>query len=155
MATSAAVTIAISNSDALAAEKAAADKVIADKAAADKVIADKAAADKVIADKAATEGGGGSPDAKSLINSIKYSVSGKTKTITLDLADKYAGQKVDITIKTTVLVKGKITTKYLKVSSVKLNSTGKAVIKTTVVIKAGNSIRVSLGKITIKSVAVK
>ena len=71
------------------------------------------------------------------------------------MADKYAGQKVDITIKTTVLVKGKITTKYLKVSSAKLNSTGKAVVKTNVEIKAGNSIQVSLGGITIKSVTFK
>jgi hypothetical protein len=160
-ATSVAVTIAISNSEALAAaekviaDKAAADKVIADKAAADKVIADKAAADKAAADAAASEGGGGTASDVSVLNSIKYSISGKTKTITLDLADKYAGQKVDITIKTTVLVKGKITTNYLKVSSVKLNSTGKAVVKTTVAIKAGNSIQVKLGGITIKSVTVK
>jgi hypothetical protein len=160
-ATSVAVTIGISNSEALAAaekviaDKAAAEKVIADKAAADKVIADKAAADKAAADAAASEGGGGTASDVSVLNSIKYSVSGKTKTITLDLADKYAGQKADITIKTTVLVKGKITTNYLKVSSVKLNSTGKAVVKTTVAIKAGNSIQVKLGGITIKSVTVK
>ena len=147
--------------DKVIADKAAADKVIADKAAADKVIADKAAADKVIADKAAadaaaSEGGGGTAIDKSLVNSIKYSTS-KTKitTITIDLADLFGDLTVDVEVKTTVLVKGKKVTKYVLIGEVTLNSVGKGMIKTKNVIKAGNTIRVSFGRMTIKTVTVK
>ena len=206
-ATSAPVTITMSNSDALAAaaalqaaadkviaDKAAADKVIADKAAADKVIADKAAADKVIADKAAadkaaadkaaadkaaadkviadkaatdkaaadaaaSEGGGGTAIDNSLINSIKYSTNkSKITTIKIDLADEYGDLLVDVSVKTTVLVKGKKVTKYVTIGEVTLNEIGQGSIKTNkakIIIKAGDVIRVSFGGITIKTITVK
>jgi hypothetical protein len=62
---------------------------------------------------------------------------------------------VDVSVKTTVLVKGKKVTKYVAIGEVTLNSVGKAVLKTKKVIKAGNTIRVSFGGITIKTVTVK
>ena len=147
-----------------AADKAAADaKAIADKAAADaKAAADKAAADakaaadKAIADaKAASEGGGGAAIDASTLNSIKYLISGKSTKITLDLADKYSGLVVDISIGTQVVVKGKKVTKYVKISAVELNSTGKAVVTTKVAIKRGSIIRVSRGGFTLKTLTIK
>ena len=155
--------------DKAAADKAAADKVIADKAAADKaaadkVIADKAAADKVIADKAAadkaaSEGGGGSSIDNSLINSIKYSTNkSKITTIKIDLADEYGDLLVDVSVKTTVLVKGKKVTKYVTIGQVTLNEIGQGSIKTNkakIIIKARDVIRVSFGGITIKTITVK
>jgi hypothetical protein len=143
---------------ALADLKAAADKAAADaKAAADKAAADaKVAADKAIADaKAATEGGGGAAINTSALNSIKYLISGKSTKITLDLADKYSGLVVDISIGTQVVVKGKKVTKYVKVSAVELNSTGKAVVTTKLAIKRGSIIRVSRGGYTLKTLTIK
>jgi hypothetical protein len=52
-------------------------------------------------------------------------------------------------------VKGKKVTKYVKVKSVTLNEIGYAKITTTIAIKAGNTIRVSIGGVAIKSVTVK
>jgi hypothetical protein len=143
---------------ALADLKAAADKAAADaKAIADKAAADaKAAADKAIADaKAASEGGGGAAIDASALNSIKYLISGKSTKITLDLADKYSGLLVDVSIGTQVLVNGKKVTKYVKASSVKLSSTGKAVVTTKIAIKRGNIIRVSRGGVTLKTITIK
>jgi hypothetical protein len=60
-----------------------------------------------------------------------------------------------VSLKTTVLVKGKKVTKYEVIGEVTLDSVGKGVIKTKKVIKAGNTIRVSFGGITIKTVTVK
>jgi chemotaxis protein histidine kinase CheA len=158
--------------DKAAADKATADKAAADKAAADKAAADKAAADKAAADKAAadaqaaadkaaadaqkpSEGGGGTAIAKEDLNSIRYSIATKTKTIFIDLADKYSGEIADISVKTTVIVKGKKVTRYVKVDTVTLDEIGYAKIKTRIAIKVGNVIRVSIDGVAIKYVTVK
>jgi hypothetical protein len=143
----------------VAADKAIADKIVADKAAADKAIADKAAADKIIADNAAAEGGGGTVIAKSDLSTIRYAIATRTKTIFVDLADKYANQMVIIDVKQRVLVNGKWVLKFVPIDTVVLDENGRVVIKTLVGIKAGNVIRVSIAgepeNILIKYVIVK
>jgi hypothetical protein len=52
-------------------------------------------------------------------------------------------------------VKGKKVSKYVKVKTVALNEIGYAKITTTIAIKAGNIIRVSIDGVAIKYVTVK
>jgi hypothetical protein len=52
-------------------------------------------------------------------------------------------------------VKGKKVTKYVKVKEVALNGTGYAKVTTTIAIKAGDIIRVSIDGVAIKYVTVK
>jgi hypothetical protein len=155
------IAITISDSEAVAAAKIAADKVIADAAAkviADKVIADAAA--KAAADAAAaTESGGGEPIAKEDLNTIRYAVTTYTKTIFVDLADEYADSMVLVDVKMLVLVNGKKVLRYVPVETVALDEFGRAMIKTTIAIKVGNVIRVSVldevKNVPIKYVTVK
>jgi hypothetical protein len=155
------IAITISDSEAVAAAKIAADKVIADaatKVIADKVIADAAA--KAAADAAAaTESGGGEPIASQDLNTIRYAIATKTKSIFVDLADKYADQLVAVDVKKTVVKNGKKVTAYVSVETVALNEFGRAIIKTLIDIKVGNVIRVSVlsnpNNIPIKYVTVK
>ncbi len=155
------IAITISDSEAVAAAKIAADKVIADAAAkviADKVIADAAA--KAAADAAAaTESGGGEPIAKEDLNTIRYAIATKTKSIFIDLADKYADLLVAVDVKKTVVKNGNKVTAYVSVETVALNEFGRAIIKTLIDIKVGNVIRVSVlsnpNNIPIKYVTVK
>jgi hypothetical protein len=128
--------IAITTSDSVAV--AAAEKVIADKAAADKVIADKVAADK--------ESGGGTAIAVAALDTLRYVAIVASKTIYVDLADKYAGQTVVVDVKMSVVKNGKSVLSYVPVKTVKLSALGRATVKTTLAIKAGNQIRVSILK---------
>jgi hypothetical protein len=128
--------IAVTASDSVAVAKA-----IADKAAADKAIADRAAAEA-----AAAESGGGLPAAVAALNSLRYVAIVASKTIYVDLADRYAGQTVVVDVKMSVVKDGKSVLSYVPVKTVKLSSLGRATIKTTLAIKAGNLIRVSILK---------
>jgi hypothetical protein len=144
------IAITVSDSLALAAAKAAAEKVITDaaKAVADaiaKVIADKIIADKAAADAAAAaESGGGEPIAKEDLNTIRYAIATYTKTIFVDLADEYADSIVLVDVKMLVLVNGAKVLRYVPVETVALDEFGRAKIKTTIGIKVGNVIRVSI-----------
>jgi hypothetical protein len=139
--------------------KAIADKIIADREAVLKAIADKIIADKILADLAAAEGGGGTVIAKSDLSTIRYAITTRTKTVFVDLADKYANQMVIVDVKQRVLVNGKWVLKFVPIDTVVLDEYGKAVIKTLVGIKAGNVLRVSIPgepeNILIKYVIVK
>jgi hypothetical protein len=157
------IAITVSDSVAVAASKAAADKLIADaiaraiaaKAIADKIIADKAAADAA----AAAESGGGEPIAVEDLSTIRYAIATRTKTIFVDLADKYADQIVAVDVKKSVLKNGKYVLAYVPIDTVVLDEFGRVKIKTLVDIKVGNVIRVSLidipKNIPIKYVTVK
>ena len=145
-ATSVAVVLTMSDTDDVA--QAVADKVVADKAAADaavvKAAEEKAAADKAAADAAALESGGGAPIAKEDLNSIRYAIATKTKSIFIDLADMYADAIALVEVKKFVLKNGKNVLSYVPVDTVSLGAYGRAVIKTLVGIKVGNVIRVSI-----------
>jgi hypothetical protein len=145
------------------ADKAAADaKALADKAAADaKALADKAAADaKALADKAAA-------DAKELAdaveaarlaaiekartaNTLTYSVATRTKVIKANLSVEYANAKAVLQLG--MVVKGKIS--YKNLVTITLNGNGDGVFKTTSTVKNGNSLRVLVGQIAVKTVKV-
>ena len=163
-ATSSVMALTVSDSVSVAAARAAllkaiADKIIADREAVLKAIADKIIADKILADLAAAEGGGGTVIAKSDLSTIRYAIATRTKTVFVDLADKYANQMVIIDVKQRVLVNGKWVLKFVAIDTVVLDEYGKAVIKTLVGIKAGNVLRVSIPgepeNILIKYVIVK
>ena len=161
-ASAAAVVMTISDSDDLAAAKAAADKVIADAIKALEDAAAKAIADKAVADAAAAaaaESGGGEPIAKEDLSTIRYAIATKTKTVFVDLADIYADQIVLVDVKMPVVVNGKTVWKYFPIDTVVLDEFGRTKIKTLVNIKVGNVIRVSvLGdpkNIPVKYVTVK
>jgi hypothetical protein len=148
-ATSPVIAITISDSVAAAAAQAAADKAIVDaaKAVADKVIADKAIADKAAADAAAAaavESGGGAPIANADLSRITYYLPTTIKTIKVDLADKYAYAIAYVDVKKLVLINGKYVSTYVRVGTVLLDEFGVAIVKTTIGIKAGNVIRVSI-----------
>jgi hypothetical protein len=148
-ATSSVIAITVSDSAAVAAARAAvlkaiADRIEAERAAVLKAIADKIIADKAAADKAAAESGGGTVIAKSDLSTIRYAIATRTKTIFIDLADKYADQLVIVDVKQRVLVNGKWVLKFVPIDIVVLDTYGKAVIKTLVGIKAGNVLRVSI-----------
>ena len=163
-ATSSVIALTVSDSVSVAAARAAllkaiADKIIADREAVLKAIADKIIADKILADLAAAEGGGGTVIAKSDLSTIRYAIATRTKTVFVDLADKYANQMVIVDVKQRVLVNGKWVLKFVPIDTVVLDEYGKAVIKTLVGIKAGNVLRVSIpgdpDNVLIKYVIVK
>ena len=163
--TSSPITITVSDSDAVAA-KAAADAAAAAKAAADaaaaKALADaaaKAAADaaaaKAAADAAAAAAAGGTTTGKANINSIRYAIATKTKTIFVDMADMYANQIAEVSVKVYTVKNGKKTGKYVVVETVALDEAGVAKIKTLLKLKVGDVIRVSIDGTVIKSVTIK
>jgi hypothetical protein len=146
-ATSSVIAITISDSAAIAKAKAAADQAVADatKAAADaaaKVIADKAAADAAAV--AAAVGGSGEAIAKEDLNTVRYAITTKTKTIVLDLADQYADTAVLVEVKKSVVLNGKTVVKYVAIETVVVDQSGRAMIKTLIGINVGNVIRVSV-----------
>jgi len=138
--------IAVTASDSVAVAKAIADKAAADMLIAHKAAADKAIADRAAAEAAAAESGGGLPAAIAALNSLRYVAIVASKTIYVDLADRYAGQTVVVDVKMSVVKDGKSVLSYVPVKTVKLSSLGRATIKTTLAIKAGNLIRVSILK---------
>jgi hypothetical protein len=175
-ATSTVVTIVISDSDQkgaeadaaakAAADKAAADKAAADKAAADKAAADKAAADKAAADKAAADKAAADAKAKAdaeeaarlaaiekakFANTVTYSIAGRTKVVTANLSVTYGSKSATLEIGTKV--KGKIV--YKRATSIVLNKNGDGTFRTTSTIKAGNYIRVLVGKTVVKTTYIK
>ncbi|MEI7541485.1 MAG: hypothetical protein WCJ89_08415, partial [Actinomycetes bacterium] len=119
----------------------------------------EAAAAKAAADAAAaaannpTEGGGGSADGVATRNTVRYSIKTWTKSIMLDLADKYAGQIAEVSVKMSTTKGGKA--RYVNVDTVALDDFGYAIIKTTLQIKSGAVIRVVIDGVTIKYITVK
>lgn len=77
------------------------------------------------------------------MNSLRYSIGTRTKTIFVDLADIRVSEVAFIDVKMPVVVNGKKVLRYFPVDTVVLEDYGRAMIKTRMNIKAGNVIRVS------------
>ena len=155
-AVSAVIAITISDSVSIAARHAAALELARRLAAALALAAEEArlAAEKAAAE-AAAEGGGGAPIAKEDLNTIRYAIATRTKTIFLDLADKYFGEIAVVDAKMLVLKDGKQVLRYVPIDSVALEEFGIAKIKTVVAIKVGTIIRVRTDSGLLKYVTVK
>ena len=79
--------------------------------------------------------------------------------IEIDLADKYWYQIVFVDVKKSVLINGKYVMSYVRIDTVVLDESAAVTLYTTVGIKAGDTIRVSvIGAVTdtpVKYVTVK
>jgi len=82
--------------------------------------------------------------AKASLNTIEYSLSSSSTSIDIDLADKYGYQIVFVDVKKSVLVNGKYVLSYVRIDTAVLDEFGAVGLNTTVAIKAGNTIRVSI-----------
>jgi len=78
------------------------------------------------------------------MNSIRYSIATKTKTIFVDLADIHLDEVAFIDVKMPVVINGKKVLRYFPVDTVILDNFGRAKIKTQINIKVGNLLRVSV-----------
>jgi hypothetical protein len=97
--------------------------------------------------------------AKAELSTILYTLSSSSNTIDIDLADKYGWMIVFVDVKKSVLVNGKYVLSYVRIDTVVLDEFGAGNLNTTIGIKAGNVIRVSvIGALTdtpVKYVTVK
>jgi hypothetical protein len=97
--------------------------------------------------------------AKAELSTILYTLSSSSNTIDIDLADKYGWMIVFVDVKKSVLVNGKYVLSYVRIDTVVLDEFGAGNLNTTIGIKAGNVIRVSvIGAVTdtpVKYVTVK
>ena len=82
--------------------------------------------------------------AQANLNTINYTLSSSSTSIDIDLADKYGYQIVFVDVKKSVLVNGKYVLSYVRIDTAVLDEFGAVSINTTVAIKAGNTIRVSI-----------
>ena len=82
--------------------------------------------------------------AKASLNTIEYTLSSSSTSIDVDLADKYGYQIVFVDVKKSVLVNGKYVLSYVRIDTAVLDEFGAVSLNTTVAIKAGNTIRVSI-----------
>jgi hypothetical protein len=93
------------------------------------------------------------------ISTITYTLSSSSNTIEIDLADKYWYQIVNVDVKKKVLVSGKYVLRYVRIDTVVLDEFAAVTLNTTIGIKAGDVIRVSvIGAVTdtpVKYVTVK
>ena len=152
VAVSAVVAITVSDSDAIAARLAALRAFVE----AERVrIAAEVEAERARIAALAVEGGGGAPIANADLNTIRYAIGTRTKTIFLDLADKYTGEIAIVDAKMMVLEDGKYVLRYVPIASVTLVNFGRAKIKTLVDLKIGAIIRVRTDSGLLKYVTVK
>ena len=82
--------------------------------------------------------------AQANLNTIEYALSSSSTSIDVDLADKYGYQIVFVDVKKSVLVNGKYVLSYVRIDTAALDEFGAVSLNTTVAIKAGNTIRVSI-----------
>jgi hypothetical protein len=78
------------------------------------------------------------------MNSLRYSINTKTKTVFVDLADIRVSEIAFIDVKMPVVINGKKVLRYFPVDTVILDDFGRAKIKTQINIKVGNVLRVSI-----------
>ena len=152
VAVSAVVAITISDSDAIAARLAALRAFVEAERAR---IAAEVEAERLRREALGLEGGGGAPIANADLNTIRYAIATRTKTIFLDLADKYTGEIAIVDAKMMVLKDGKYVLRYVPIASVTLADFGRAKIKTLVDLKIGAIIRVRTDSGLLKYVTVK
>jgi hypothetical protein len=97
--------------------------------------------------------------AKANLSTIEYKLTSSTNTIDIDLADKYWYQIVTVDVKKKVLVNGKYVLRYVRIDTVVLDELAAVTLYTTIGIKVGDVIRVSvIGAVTdtpVKYVTVK
>lgn len=96
------------------------------------------------ADETATATAAAEMAAVAEMNSLRYSIATKTKTIFVDLADIRVSEIAFIDVKMPVVINGKKVLRYFPVDTVILDDFGRAKIKTQVNIKVGNVLRVSI-----------
>lgn len=96
------------------------------------------------ADETATATAAAEMAAVAEMNSLRYSIATKTKTIFVDLADIRVSEIAFIDVKMPVVINGKKVLRYFPVDTVILDDLGRAKIKTQVNIKVGNVLRVSI-----------
>jgi hypothetical protein len=96
------------------------------------------------ADETATATAAAEMAAVAEMNSLRYSIGTKTKTIFVDLADVRVSEVAFIDVKMPVVINGKKVLRYFPVDTVILEDFGRAMIKTRINIKAGNVLRVSI-----------
>jgi len=82
--------------------------------------------------------------AKASLSTILYTLSSTTNTLEIDLADKYGYLIAFVDVKKSVLINGKYVLSYVRIDTVVLDEFGAVNLSTTIGIKAGNVIRVSI-----------
>jgi hypothetical protein len=82
--------------------------------------------------------------AKANLSTILYTLSASSTTIDIDLADEHGYLIAFVDVKKSVLINGKYVLSYVRLDTVVLDEFGAASLKTTIGIKAGNVIRVSI-----------
>jgi hypothetical protein len=96
---------------------------------------------------------------KANLSTIEYTLSSSSNAIEIDLADKYWYQIVFVDVKKLVLINGKYVRSYVRIDTVVLDEFAAVTLYTTIGIKAGDTIRVSvIGAVTdtpVKYVTVK
>jgi len=82
--------------------------------------------------------------AKATTSTIRYTLSADSNTIAIDLADEYGYNIVFVDVKKSVLINGKYVLSYVRIDTAILDEFGAVTLDTTIGIKAGNVIRVSI-----------
>jgi hypothetical protein len=82
--------------------------------------------------------------AKANISTMLYTLSPSSTTIEIDLKDEYGYLIVFVDVKKSVLINGKYVLRYVRIDTVILDEFGAVSLKTTVGIKTGDVIRVSV-----------
>lgn len=82
--------------------------------------------------------------AKANLSTILYTLTSSSNTLEIDLADKYWYQIVFVDVKKRVLINSKYVLSYVRIDTVALDEFAAATVSTTIGIKAGDVIRVSV-----------
>jgi len=82
--------------------------------------------------------------AKASTSTIAYTLSADSNTIAIDLADQYSYEIVFVDVKKSVLINGKYVLSYVRIDTAMLDEFGAVTLDTTIGIKAGNVLRVSI-----------
>jgi hypothetical protein len=82
--------------------------------------------------------------AKANTSTIGYTLSADSNTIAIDLADQYSYEIVFVDVKKSVLINGKYVLSYVRIDTAMLDEFGAVTLDTTIGIKAGNVLRVSI-----------
>ena len=118
--------------------------VTASKVGSGRYAAATSAAMAIVISEAAAVAAEAAAIAKANLSTILYTLTTKLNTIKIDLADKYGYEIVFVDVKKYILVNGKSVLSYVRIDTAILDEFGAVTVKTTIGIKAGNKIRVSI-----------
>ena len=90
------------------------------------------------------EGGGGTAIENEDSNVIHYGILTRTKTVSINLKNKYEAKIADVDLKVFKKVNGKLVGRYISLDSVALDARAFGLVKTRYMIKEGQVIRVSV-----------